>query len=43
MHKTLKAKATSPSADDVWELYYGLVLLAQVTLKNKELKLARAR
>lgn len=32
-----------PSADDVWELYYGPVLLAQVTLKNKELKLARAR
>ncbi|WP_437651492.1 hypothetical protein [Sorangium sp. So ce362] len=30
-------------ANDVWEPYYGPVLLAQVTLKNKELKLARAR
>ncbi|MGK4007812.1 integrase core domain-containing protein [Sorangium sp. So ce1036] len=32
-----------PIADDVWELYYGPVLLAQVTLKNKELQLAKAR
>ncbi|WP_437748162.1 hypothetical protein WMF39_09925 [Sorangium sp. So ce1504] len=30
-------------ADDVWELHYGPVLLAQVTLKNKELQLVRAR
>ncbi|MGK4006797.1 hypothetical protein WMF31_29515 [Sorangium sp. So ce1036] len=32
-----------PIADDVWELYYGPVLLAQVTLRNKELQLAKAR
>ncbi|XXX40746.1 hypothetical protein WMF46_19760 [Sorangium sp. So ce117] len=31
------------SADDVWELCCGPVLLAQVPLKNNELKLARAR
>ena len=31
-----------PVADEVWELYYGPVLLAQVALKNKELHLARA-
>ncbi|WP_437617264.1 hypothetical protein WMF20_33070 [Sorangium sp. So ce834] len=34
---------TRSRADDVWELYYGPVLLAQVTLKNKELQLAKAR
>ncbi|WP_437909972.1 hypothetical protein WME95_20520 [Sorangium sp. So ce327] len=32
-----------PSADDVWELCCGPVLLAQVPLKNNALKLARAR
>ncbi|WP_437630348.1 integrase core domain-containing protein [Sorangium sp. So ce854] len=32
-----------PIADDVWELYYGPVLLAQVNLKNKELQLIKAR
>jgi putative transposase len=32
-----------PLADDVWELCCGPVLLAQVTLKNKELQLAKAR
>ncbi|WP_438014491.1 integrase core domain-containing protein [Sorangium sp. So ce315] len=32
-----------PIADDVWELYYGPILLAQVTLRNKELQLVKAR
>jgi len=32
-----------PIEEDVWELYYGSVLLAQVTLKNKELRLEKRR
>lgn len=32
-----------PVEEDVWELYYGPVLLAQVTLKNKELRVQKAR
>jgi putative transposase len=32
-----------PIADDDLELYYGPVLLAQVTLKNKELQLSKMR
>jgi transposase InsO family protein len=32
-----------PIDDEVWELYYGSVLLAQVTLKNKALHLSKRR
>ena len=32
-----------PIDDGVWELYYGPVLLAQVTLKSKELRLQKVR
>lgn len=32
-----------PIADDIWELYYGPVLLAQVPLKNKELQFSKRR
>ncbi|XXR47203.1 hypothetical protein WMF29_42655 [Sorangium sp. So ce381] len=32
-----------PIADDIWELYYGPVLLPQVPLKNKEPQRAKAR
>jgi transposase InsO family protein len=32
-----------PIAEDVWELYYGSVLLAQITVKNKEVQLTKRR
>ena len=32
-----------PIADDVWELYYGAVLLAHVSLKNKALEIRKLR
>ena len=32
-----------PIDNEVWELYYGPVLLAQVTLKNKQIQLMKQR
>lgn len=32
-----------PTDDDVWDVYYGEVLLAELSLKNKEVKLVKRR